>query len=89
METISLRLEEDLLSDVEHIMKKYRYATKTEFVRAAIREKVKEFEREEFSKKVAMLAGSSKKKTTDEELHAAGDKAFDLLEKKHASRRTL
>ncbi len=82
METISLRLEDDLLRDLERAMRKYRYATMTEFVRAAIREKIREFEREEIARKVALLAGSSKRKTSDEELHAAGEKAFELLEKK-------
>ncbi|MEK6927911.1 MAG: ribbon-helix-helix domain-containing protein [Nanoarchaeota archaeon] len=82
METISLRLEDKFLQDVERVMQKFRFSTKTEFVRAAIRDKIKELEKEEIIKKMGMLAGSSKKKTTDEELHKAGEKAFESLERK-------
>lgn len=82
METISLRLEGEFLKDLENAMQKFRFSTKTEFVRAAIRDKIKELEKEEIIKKMGMLAGSSKKKTTDEELHKAGEKAFESLERK-------
>jgi metal-responsive CopG/Arc/MetJ family transcriptional regulator len=83
METISLRLEDEFLQDVERIMKKYRYSTKTEFVRAAIRDKIKELQKEELLKRVSLLAGSSKKKTTDEQLHEAGERVAKIYEKKY------
>jgi len=82
METISLRLEDEFLQDLERVMQKYRYSTKTEFVRAAIRDKINWLKKEELLKKVAVLSGSSGKKTSDEQLHEAGEKAFEILEKK-------
>lgn len=87
METISLRLEDEFLQDVERAMQKFRFSTKTEFVRAAIRDKINELEKEEIMKKMAILAGTSKKKTTDEELHKAGEKAFESLERKFNSKK--
>ncbi len=86
METISLRLDKEFLQDIERYMKKYSYTTKTEFVRAALREKINQLKKEELLDKVAALAGSSKKRTTDEQLHKAGDKAFDILEKRLKSK---
>ena len=47
MEQICIRLEGNFLSALERIMKKNRYATKTEFVREAIRDKMRELEERE------------------------------------------
>ena len=41
MENISLKLEKEFLKAIENVMKKHNYMTKTEFIREAIREKVK------------------------------------------------
>ena len=69
METISIKLEDDFLHDIEETIKKHRYSTKTEFVREAIRDKVKELEKEEILKKLAKFKGSlkGKAKMSDEE----------------------
>ncbi|MDP3026722.1 MAG: ribbon-helix-helix domain-containing protein [Nanoarchaeota archaeon] len=82
MENISLRLETKFLKELENLIKKHNYMTKTEFIREAIRDKIIELEKQETLKKLDNLFGSSKHKTTDEQLHAAGEKAFEQLEKK-------
>jgi len=82
METISLKLEDNLLDEIDKKLVKHRYSTRTEFIRDAIREKLSELEKEQLLKAVAELSGASKRKTTDEQLHAAGEKAFKLLENK-------
>lgn len=86
METISIRLEKDFAKILSEAIKKNMYSTKTEFIREAIRDKIKNIQREELIKKISLIAGSSKKKTTDEELHKAGEKAFEELERKHGLR---
>tara|TARA_Y100000310_G_C20450634_1_gene700538 strand:+ start:162 stop:416 length:255 start_codon:yes stop_codon:yes gene_type:complete len=82
MEAVSLKLENTFLRDIEKIMKRFRYTTKTEFIREAIRDKIHDLEKEEALLRAKSLYGASKRKTTDAELHKAGDKAFDELEKK-------
>lgn len=82
METISLKMEDNLLHEIDSKLAKHRYSTRTEFIRDAIREKLSDLEKEELLKAVANLRGSSKRKTTDEQLHAAREKAFELIEKK-------
>lgn len=82
MESISLKLEGNFLRDIERIMRKHRYSTKTEFIREAIRDKINGIEKQETLKKINEVFGSSKRKTTDEELHKAGEKAVRILEKK-------
>ena len=42
MEAISLKLDDGFLSDIEKTMKQHRYTTKTEFIREAIRDKIKQ-----------------------------------------------
>ena len=81
MEAISLKLEDSFLEDIEKTMKRNRYTTKTEFIREAIRDKIKQLEKEEAILKVRNLYGISNRKTTDKELHKAGKKAFAELEK--------
>ena len=47
MENISLKLEKGFLNMIEKIMKKHNYMTKTEFIREAIRDKIKKLEEQE------------------------------------------
>ena len=44
MENISLKLEKNFLKMIEKLMKKHNYMTKTEFIREAIRDKIRELE---------------------------------------------
>ena len=83
METVSVKFEDNFLGDIEKTMKKHRYSTKTEFIREAIRDKINDLEKEELLKNIKKLYGSSKRKTTDKELHIAGEKVFKSLEKKY------
>ena len=82
MEVLNLKIEGKLLKEIDQNLEKYRYSTRSEFVREAIRDKLSELEKEELIKKLRQLRGSSKHKTTDKELHRAGEKAFEELEKR-------
>lgn len=81
METISLKMEETLLKDIDRNIKKHRYSTRTELIRDAIRKQLSDFEKEEIIKKLTALKGSlkGKGKLSDEE---AGELAFKKLAKK-------
>lgn len=81
MENISLKLESKFSKKLERTMQKNGYATKTEFIREALRDKVKELEKQGILKQIEKLFGSSKHKTTDEQLHKAREKAFEELDK--------
>ena len=82
MESISLKLDKEFLKDIEIIMKKNRYSTKTEFIREAVRDKIRELEKNEMIKKVDLLFGSSKKNNSDEKLHAVRKELEGLYGKK-------
>ena len=81
MEAISLKLEDTFLEDIEETMKRHRYTTKTEFIREAIRDKIKQLEKEEALLKVRKMYGASKRKTTDEDLKKARERVFEKYQK--------
>ena len=81
METVSIKLEENFAKDIEKTMKRHRYSTKTEFIREAIRDKIVDLEKEEALMRAKKFYGSSDRKTTDEERHRAGEKAFEEIAK--------
>ena len=83
MEPVSIKFDERSLKNIGKIMQKFGYSTKTEFIREAVRDKIKDLEKEEALKKIDKLFGASKRRTTDAQLHEAGEKAFEELAKKH------
>ena len=70
MESITIKVQERMLKEIESIIKK-DYGTKTDFIREAIRDKIKEIGKEKALKMLAKNFGSSKKKVSDEELEKA------------------
>lgn len=77
METISLKMDEALLTEIDAKLSRHRYSTRTEFIRDAIRSKLSELEKQELLKEVKRLYGTSKRKTTDEQLHKAREELAD------------
>jgi len=47
MENVSLKLERNFLEAISKVMKKHNYMTKTEFIREAIRDKIRRLEEKE------------------------------------------
>jgi len=82
MQAITIKMEDKLLEELDQKLEEYRYSTRTEFIRDAIREKLSELEKEEVLKNLVQLKGSSKRKTSDAQLYTAREKAFEMLEKK-------
>jgi len=82
METICLKMDKSILSELDRKLSKYRYSTRTEFIRDAIRSKLSELEKAEMIETVHSLRGVLKRKTTDEDLH----RVREQLEDKHFAR---
>ena len=84
METVSIRFENKFLQDIEKIMKSNNYSTKAEFVREAIRDKIKDLEKQEYVFRALKLYGTGKNKhenITNEIIHEARQKAARELAK--------
>ncbi len=83
METISLKLEKGMLKQMEKAMKEMHYATKTEYIRQAIREKLTTEEKKEALKRLHIFAGSGGKRViTDEEYEKGRDAAGMAIAKR-------
>ncbi len=79
MEHISIKLEDGFLQDMERIIKKSRYSTKSEFIREAIRDKIDEIEKKVMLEHINKIAGKFKMRTTDEQLHKIREEVFNEL----------
>lgn len=76
MEAISLKLDETMLKNIDHTLKKNNYSTRTEFIREAIRVKLEELKREKLIEEFMKFRGKAKKKTTYEENRKTRDEVF-------------
>ena len=62
MEIIPVRYEDGLVCDMERVMKEHRYSTKTEFIREAVRDKIKDLEKEAALLRLQQAYGAGAKK---------------------------
>lgn len=85
METLSVRYEEDFIQDMETVMKENRYATKAEFIREAIRDKMRDLEAKAALMRLEKAYGAGRqrgRKITDEDIHRVKEEAFEELAQK-------
>ncbi len=82
MENVSIKLEKEFFAVIERAMRKNGYATKTEFIREALRDKIEELEEKEMLKAVNKLFGSSKHSTTEKDLHKARERLVKRYERR-------
>ena len=66
MESITIKVEDDFAREIDKAMRPY-YSTKTEFIREALRDKIKEMKKEKAIEKLKKYFGKAKTKTTYEE----------------------
>jgi metal-responsive CopG/Arc/MetJ family transcriptional regulator len=83
MEVISLKLDEGMLKRIDKIVKENNYGTRTEFIRSSLREKMSQLEKDELIKKIMVLKGSVKTRTTEEEYKRLKDEAWKDYAKEH------
>ena len=83
MEVISLKLDENMLSNVDKSLKKHNYSTRTEFIRDAIRDKLEELTRDELIEIFMTTKLTPKKRFTEKEWEQAKENAVrELIQKK-------
>jgi metal-responsive CopG/Arc/MetJ family transcriptional regulator len=76
MEAISLKLDKNMLQNIDHTLKENNYSTRTEFIRDAIRIKLEDLKREKLIEEFMKFRGKAKKKTTYEENRKTRDDVF-------------
>lgn len=68
MESITIKVENNLAREIDNAMKQ-GYATKTEFIREAVRDKIEEIKKDKFLMALLKFKGAAKTKYSDKELH--------------------
>ena len=67
MQAISLKLDENMLKNIDNALKDNNYSTRTEFIRDAIRKRLEDMNKEDLIQEFLKFRGKAKKKTTREE----------------------
>ncbi|MEK6904415.1 MAG: ribbon-helix-helix domain-containing protein [Nanoarchaeota archaeon] len=80
MQVLNIKIDGDLLKEIDGKLKKNRYSTRTEFVREAIRDKLSQLERDKMWEEFEIVRKKNKHKTTDEQIHKTREKLAKELE---------
>ncbi len=80
-ELVTFKMEDTLLKDVDKTSKAAGFHNRTEFIRAALREKVEEVKLKQAMLEIGKLRGKASRKTTDEEREIIRAQVFKEFEK--------
>ncbi len=67
MEVISVKFQEEVLQEIDNKIARHNFNSRTEFIREAVRDKIKELSREDLVEKFLKFNGKAKKRTTYEQ----------------------
>jgi len=81
MESITIKVNDEMASEIDKAMKP-NYSTKTEFIREALRDKLKQIEGDKFLMALKKFQGAAKVHVSDEMLEETREKVMNELIKK-------
>ncbi|MBI3027853.1 ribbon-helix-helix protein, CopG family [Candidatus Woesearchaeota archaeon] len=73
METVTFKLQEDVVKKIDSVLKPLHFSNRTEFIRESIREKLNSIEKDIVLQHLVAFKGTAKKKISDKELHKIRD----------------
>ena len=80
MKLVNLNLRDDVVADIDSIVKEFGFANRTEFIRASIRERIEEYKLQKAIKALEKSRGVFKDTpTSDEEFEQMRETAFENL----------
>jgi len=74
METITFKLQEDILKKIDGILKHLHFSNRTEFIRECVREKLNSIEKDAVLQQLLAFKGAAKKSVSDKQLHSIREK---------------
>ena len=83
-ELVTFKMEHDFLKDVDKTAKRAGFQNRTEFIRAALRDKIDETKMKEAMMSIAHLKGAAKKKISSRKYEKVREKAFEEFDKKQS-----
>lgn len=82
METVTFKLQENILKRIDDMLESLNFNNRTEFIREAVREKLNKIETEKFMTKLAQFKGAAKVQVSDERLHEIREEVANEYAKK-------
>ena len=82
MDTVTFKLQEDVVKKIDAVLKPLHFSNRTEFIRESIREKLNAIEKDVVLQHLVAFKGAAKKKINDKELHKIRDKVASEYAKK-------
>ena len=82
METVTFKLQEDVLKKIDSVLKPLHFSNRTEFIRESVREKLNAIEKDIVLQHLVAFKGAAKKKISDKDLHKIRDKVASEYAKK-------
>ena len=79
MKTITIKMDESILREIDSVIRKHRYSTRTEFIRDAVRVRLREMEKEIAIQRLATMRGALKGKARLNDDKLAGELAAKEL----------
>ena len=79
METITIKLDENMLNNIDKSLSKHNYSTRTEFIRDAIRKRYEQMTRDDLITEFMNLKvhRRTKRRLSDKEWEKSRQKAFE------------
>ncbi|HLC98910.1 MAG TPA: ribbon-helix-helix domain-containing protein [Candidatus Nanoarchaeia archaeon] len=74
MEAVCVKLDKRILKTVDKSIREHNYSTRTDFIREAIRDKLRDLQKDRFMKEIERFKGSAKVKVSDERLEEIREK---------------
>ncbi len=81
METVTFKLQEDIVDKIDKLLRPLNFNNRTEFIREAIRAKLNEAEKEQVIRKLAAFKGSLKGKAKMSDKEASRRASLAIAEK--------
>lgn len=69
METVTFKLQEEIVKKIDTILKPLHFSNRTEFIRECVREKLNAIEKDAMLQQLLAFKGAAKKGVSDKELH--------------------
>ncbi len=82
METITFKLQEDIVKKIDTFLKPLHFSNRTEFIRESVREKLNAIEKDLVLQHLVAFKGTAKKRISDKELHKIRNKVASEYAKK-------
>jgi len=81
METISFKIQHEIVQKIDQALKPLNYNNRTEFLREAIRDKLNQVEKEQVIEQLAKYKGSLRGKSKMSEKEASGFAELEMAKK--------